>query len=285
MCPVTIKNPAAQLDLTALQFMPVPCGKCPPCLSKRSNGWIFRLMQQDKVSETSLFVTLTYENKYFTKDTDRITPKGYLTLVKRDFQLFMKRLRKNTTNNRIIKYYAVGEYGSQTYRPHFHAIIFNSDQSTIEKSWGLGHVHCDVVNGNTVAYTTKYMHKGKLIPVHSNDDRLPEFQLLSKGLGLSYITDQSIAFHNEDLSRQYLTGEGGVKIPMPRIYRNKLFSDDVKKKLARKTQQLILDKKQQRMDEYAAIYGSTDGFYKSESESKFAAIASFRERQKSRNKL
>lgn len=285
MCPVTIRNPAAQVDKTALEFMPVPCGKCPACLSKRSNGWIFRLLEQDKVSDTSLFVTLTYENKFFSKETGRITPKGYLTLVKRDFQLFMKRLRKLTTNGNILKYYAVGEYGSSTFRPHFHAIIFNSNHSDIEKAWSMGHVHIDHVNGNTVAYTTKYMHKGRLIPVHANDDRIPEFQLFSKGLGLSYINEKTIAFHNADLSRQYLTALGGVKVPMPRIYRNKLFDDITKKKLARRVQTLILDKKQKQMDDYAAIYGSTEGFYRSEAESKRSAITIFRERQSSRNKL
>lgn len=285
MCPVTIKNPAADWDLTALKFMPVPCGKCPECLSKRSNGWIFRLLEQDKVSENSLFCTFTYENKYFTRESGRLTEKGFMTLVKRDFQLFMKRLRKSTTNGKIIKYYAVGEYGSSTFRPHYHAIIFNSSRGDIEKAWGLGNVHCDVVNGNTVAYTTKYMHKGRLIPLHSNDDRTPEFQLFSKGLGLSYINEQTIAYHNADLSRQYLTAEGGVKIPMPRIYRNRLFSDSVKKKLARRVQILVLEKKQQAMDEYKSRTGSIDGYYKSVAESKTAAINSFKDRQRSRNKM
>lgn len=285
MCPVTIDNPAAKLDLSLPSKMPVPCGKCPACLSKRSNGWIFRLLQQDKVSESSHFVTFTYENKHFTKDSGRITEKGYLTLIKRDFQLYMKRLRKHYGHAKLLKYFMVGEYGSTTFRPHYHAIIFNAEVDDLQKHWPYGHVHVDLVNGNTVAYTTKYMHKGRLIPVHANDDRLPEFQLFSKGLGLSYINAETIAYHNADLSRQYLTAEGGVKVPMPRIYRNKLFSEDVKKKLARRTQKLILQKKQEQIDDYKSRTGSEEGFYKSQMESVRSALSSFRDRQNSRNKL
>lgn len=285
MFPITIANPAARIDATAISKIPVPCRKCPPCLAKRSNGWIFRLLQQDKIAQNSLFVTLTYENKHFTKERGTITPKGYLTLNKRDFQLFMKRLRKNAPYGTIIKYFAVGEYGSETYRPHYHAIIFNSTAEHIENAWGLGYVHCDTVNGNTVAYTTKYMHKGKLIPVHANDDRIPEFQLLSKGLGYNYITADTIRFHNEDINRNYLTAEGGVKIPMPDIYKKKLFDETTRKQQARRVQKLILAEEAKKQKDYLAIYGSLDLYYKSQAESKRQAVNSFRNRQKERKKL
>ncbi|AXB22553.1 replication initiation protein [Lynx canadensis associated microvirus CLP 9413] len=45
------------------------------------------------------------------------------TLAKRDFQLFMKRLRKAFPDQKI-RYFAAGEYGSETFRPHYHAILF-----------------------------------------------------------------------------------------------------------------------------------------------------------------
>jgi len=278
--PITIKNPAALIDRSQAATIPVPCRKCPNCLAKRANGWIFRLQQQDKIAEQSLFVTLTYSN-----DNITLTEKKFMTLVKSDFQKFMKRLRKNSIDGSNIKYFAVGEYGSDTYRPHYHAIIFNSNEVDIAKAWGLGHTHCDVVNGNTIAYTTKYMHKGRLIPMHSNDDRIPEFQLVSKGVGLNYISSGTKEFHVSDINRNYVIGDGGVKIPMPRIYRQKLFTEPQRKQQARYVQALISDQIDAKKAAYKAIHGSTDLFYHSEVQSKRAAVESFRNRQKQRNKL
>lgn len=283
--PITIANPAAKLDPTAMLYIPVPCRKCPPCLAKRSNGWIFRLLQQDLIADKSLFVTLTYENHHMTKESKRLTSKGYMTLVKRDYQLFMKRLRKITSKDVTLKYFAVGEYGSTTYRPHFHAIIFNSNVDDIEAAWGLGKVHCDSVNGNTVAYTTKYMHKGRLIPVHANDDRTPEFQLISQRLGINYITEDTIRYHNEDITRTYLTGEGGVKIPMPEAYKKRLYSDQTRKAQARATQVKILATEAEKIATYTRERGSPDNYYRDQVESKKASVAAFQNRQKQRNKI
>lgn len=283
--PITIKNPAALLDATAPQYIPVPCRKCPNCLAKRSNGWIFRLLEQDKVSQTSLFCTFTYANEAFTRESNRITAKGFLTLTKRDFQLFMKRLRKITPKEIILKYYAVGEYGSETFRPHYHAIIFNSNQADIEKCWPHGGVHTDFVNGATVAYTTKYINKGKLIPVHQNDDRLPEFQLMSKGLGMSYITSDTVNYHQSDKSRHYVVGLGGVKIPMPALYRQKIYTEAQRKQHARDIQLLITESENQLKMEHAERTGTPETYYRDQVESKRASLISFRDRAKSRNKI
>ena len=77
------------------------------------------------------------------------------TLRKRDYQLFMKRLRKAFPNDKI-RFYAAGEYGPKTLRPHYHAILFglhlddlgfyeNSDQNfpyywskSLQKVWDEG---------------------------------------------------------------------------------------------------------------------------------------------------
>jgi hypothetical protein len=197
----------------------------------------------------------------------------------------MKRLRKLTDPAIKLKYFAVGEYGSDTYRPHYHAIIFNSNQSDIEQCWPHGRTHIDLVNGNTVAYTTKYMHKGRLIPVHQNDDRLPEFQLTSKGLGLNYITRASVEYHTSDLTRNYVVGEGGVKIPMPAIYRQKLFTDTQRKQQARDIQSLILETESAKQQEYQQKNGSLEGYYRDQAQAKRAALITFRDRQKSRTKI
>jgi len=134
-------------------------------------------MQQYKQCQLAYFITLTYADQQATR-----TPNGFLNLSKRHPQLFLKRLRKAKTGNTTsdIKYYLVGEYGANTKRPHYHAIIFNADIPSIEKAWSHGSVHFGSVNEASVGYTLKYMFKKGQIPAHKADDRQPEFALMSK---------------------------------------------------------------------------------------------------------
>lgn len=157
-------------------MIPVPCGKCPNCVKRRVSQWSFRLMQEEKVSSSAYFLTLTY-------DTSRVplTKNGFMSLDKRDVQLFFKRLRK--VNIEKLRYYLVGEYGGRTMRPHYHVILFNADLKTIQPAWAMGQIHYGSVAGASVGYTLKYMSKVNRIPLHRNDDRLPEFAHMSKGLG------------------------------------------------------------------------------------------------------
>lgn len=235
---------------TGLSF---PCGKCYPCKARRVSGWSFRLMQEAKRSDSALFITLTYNN-----DTVPITSKGYMTLNKRDVQLFLKRLRiysvrskktralpkassllsKNNKqktpqkNNKKqilktkIKYYLAGEYGGKTDRPHYHIILFNSNFDDVEATWLKGDVHYGELSEASAAYTLKYISKDTRIPLHKNDDRQPEFSLMSKGLGSNYLTPQIISYHKKALvERFYLTVPGGHKIAIPRYYKKKIYTD------------------------------------------------------------
>lgn len=206
--------------------VPVPCGKCPTCVARRVSAWSFRLMQEDKSSIMSNFITLTY-------DTSKvpITRAGFMSLSKRDIQLFFKRLRK--LNDNKIKYYLVGEYGSKTMRPHYHIILFNCAIETIQKAWDLGGVHYGTVSGASVGYTLKYISKPKRVPMHVNDDRQREFSLMSKGLGKSYLTDQIIGWHKADLdNRVFLNIEAGKKASMPRYYKDKIYDETERKRVA-----------------------------------------------------
>lgn len=174
MCltPYTVK------DRMTNRSIPVPCGKCPKCLSRRTSGWSFRLMQHEKTAQTAYFITLTYDTKNV-----NISKNGFMSLCKRDVQLFFKRLRKSHEKGTVIKYFAVGEYGGKTQRPHYHIILFNADVNKIQTAWNLGSVHYGEVSEASVGYTLKYMMKKSKIPMHRNDDRVKEFSLMSKGLG------------------------------------------------------------------------------------------------------
>lgn len=161
-----------------LKFNLVPCGKCPNCLARRATAWSFRLMQEDKKSKSSLFITLTYDTKHV-----QITRNGHLTISKRDLQLFFKRLRfaHSGSEESDIKYYAVGEYGGKLKRPHYHVILFNAKIDLIAEAWNLGHVHYGEVSGASVGYTLKYISKpDKSFGNRINDDREKPFSIMSK---------------------------------------------------------------------------------------------------------
>jgi len=95
----------------------VPCGQCIGCRLERSRQWAMRCLHESKMYDDNCFITLTYDDEHL--------PEGN-TLVKRDFQLFIKRLRKRYGK---VRYFACGEYGDQFGRPHYHALLFGFDFS------------------------------------------------------------------------------------------------------------------------------------------------------------
>jgi hypothetical protein len=201
--------------------VPVPCGKCPVCSARRISGWSFRLMKEGERSSSSFFVTLTYDTNHVP-----ITKTGYMSLSKEHLQKYFKRLRK--LNDEKLKYYAVGEYGGKTMRPHYHIILFNAKLETVLKAWALdgkyfGDYHVGKVTEASIGYTMKYISKSKKIPQHKNDDRLPEFALMSKRMGDNYLTDLMVKWHKLDIgNRMYCNLKDGKKIAMPRYYKQKL---------------------------------------------------------------
>lgn len=185
-------------------------------------------MQETRVSDSAIWCTLTYE-------IPPLDENNMMTLRKDDVQRFFKRLRKikRDFSSQKIKYYLCGEYGDLYERPHYHAVIFNSTADHISKAWCdfwspydpegvvLGIATFDIVNEQTIAYTAKYMNKGKLIPKFKGDLRLPEFQLFSIGLGINFINDATRSFYNSDPTRNAVTVQG-FKKALPRYFYNKL---------------------------------------------------------------
>lgn len=240
--PFTVKHKTKCMSIA------VPCGKCPECMKRRVSAWSFRLMQEEKVSTSAHFITLTY-------DTDHVpfSRNGYMTLAKRDVQLFLKRLRFDISKKYAdvkIKYYLAGEYGGRTQRPHYHAIMFNvPDLDLIETAWQLGSINYGQVSDASVGYTLKYINKTKRIPAHRNDDRIPEFALMSKGLGASYLTPSIIQYHHADLlNRACLTIADGKKVSMPRYYKEKIYTELERKRIAH-FQQIDMIARQLKLEE------------------------------------
>lgn len=228
--------------------VPVPCGRCPGCFKRRVSQWSFRLMQEDKVSQSSVFITLTYG------DSVPLSNNRFMSLDKRDVQLFLKRLRKSqctalarktsTVGEKAIKYYCVGEYGERYSRPHYHALLFNADVKLIQSAWNLGQVHYGSVSGASVGYTLKYMCKGPWRPKHHNDDRCPQFALMSKGLGKDYLTYEMVNWHLEDpQNRMYVNLKDGRKVGMPRYYKEKIYWPSLQKAVGQVTRARMVEER------------------------------------------
>lgn len=175
-------------------------------------------MHEAKDHEFSTFITLTYSNEHIPEDYG---------LHKEHFQLFMKRLRmhfyrtypptREKPEGHLLRFYACGEYGENTRRPHYHAVVFNCafpDQvlfkgnadpgrniytsKTLEDIWGMGYVTCSHVTYANAAYVASYVrkkmtdakHYERVNPITGELFKVePEFSLMSRrpGLGRAFI--------------------------------------------------------------------------------------------------
>lgn len=145
----------------------IPCGKCIGCKVDKANDWATRAYLQSLENASNCFLTLTYDNEHLPK------PKS---LVKRDLQLFFKRLRKSIYPQKI-QYLACGEYGSITRRPHYHIALFNYwpddakqfkknenndilfTSETLQKIWGKGFIIIGNLTYQSAAYIARYVAK------------------------------------------------------------------------------------------------------------------------------
>lgn len=160
----------------AIHGIPFPCGQCLPCRINRRRVWTHRLMLESYMHADSIFVTLTYSPEYLPPD---------LSIHKRDLQLFLKRFRRAVEPRRI-RYYACGEYGEHTHRPHYHAILFGAseaDSETVNYCWGLGMTHVGTFSQHSAQYVAGYVTK-KFIK--KGDGVEKEFSLMSRKPGLGY---------------------------------------------------------------------------------------------------
>lgn len=107
----------------------IPCGQCIDCRLSYAKSWAVRCVCESKLYPDNYcwFVTFTYDDLHLPKpisilnrETGSITP--FYPLVKKDMQDFLKRLRKRFSG---VRYYLCGEYGSKSFRPHYHVLLFN----------------------------------------------------------------------------------------------------------------------------------------------------------------
>lgn len=192
----------------------VPCGKCLACRIARVRDWSVRLLDESSCYEHSCFITLTYSDENLP-----LTNCGKATLVKSDLQKFFKRLRKALPYS--VKYFACGEMGDTTGRPHYHAIVFNldpKDSDLVSRSWPFGFVVVENVNIQRIKYVCGYVEKKMYYNPVDNFIKgygclQPPFQLMSRGLGLSFFEA-----HYDQYSTSLRKTINGVSYSFPRYY-------------------------------------------------------------------
>ncbi|AXH73200.1 MAG: replication initiator protein [Microviridae sp.] len=220
--PMSIPRPKG---LGSTDRITVPCGQCIACLLNKQQYWVIRLTEQQKSSETSHFITLTYDDENLPIDDF-----GGGHTHKNDVQLFLKRLRKYCKKTGI-KYFITAEYGDTTNRPHYHGIFFNlpfhngnlyykrKAEKILTNVWKNGVVDVEPCTPKTISYVTKYVVNNNKYP----EDKLPTFNLISKGIGKSYLTAEIKKYHLKTKNFHYTTLDGG-KRSLPRYYKEKIFS-------------------------------------------------------------
>lgn len=194
--------------------MEVPCGKCGFCLATRRSDWATRIEYESRRWYNSKFVTLTYA------DNELKFRNGIAQLDKRDLQNYFKRLRKGGVK---LRYYAVGEYGSQTSRPHYHIILFTDvAESELRAHWHKGHVHIGSVTQASIAYCLKYIINSKAKGLING--RVSAFATMSRkpGIGANYLSPAMVEWHKSGRYNHAVLD--GKKRHLPRYYKTKIFS-------------------------------------------------------------
>lgn len=228
------------------RVQPIPCGQCIECRLNYAREWATRLMLQqqfgyheifDEFGEpldegkkypdgTTWFLTLTYKDEYLKTHTVVDTETGEkfegVSLCKKDFQDFMKRLRKAYPQMKI-KYYMCGEYGKQTYRPHYHAIIYGLplEQEQFKKVgmceamktprfkldkltdiWGLGLVDIGRVTWESCSYVARYTlkkaQKGTDDNWYKAQGKIPEYVAMSNGISKEFFLENKDRIYTTD---------------------------------------------------------------------------------------
>lgn len=193
--------------------VPFPCGQCLACRINRRRVWTLRLMLEHYFHEKSSFITLTYCDEDLPYNLE-----GVPVVCKKDWQDFLKRLRF-FFRPRKIRFYACGEYGTKTHRPHYHAILFGiapdeldpcylqfagkGPSSPILRLWSHGLVHVGDVSKESIQYVAGYVTKKF---TKKGDGYNPEFALMSRKPGIGAQAVEHVAAVIEKYSLQERAG-------------------------------------------------------------------------------
>lgn len=230
---------------------PCPCGQCTNCRINRQRTWTHRMMLESLCHADNAFITLTYDPEHVPSDGS-LVPDDVSSWIKRLRDAWYRRCISLGVEWHPLRFYAVGEYGDQTLRPHYHVALFgyptcihNRSRYTktrttccphcdlVRDTWKKGHVDLGSLTLASAQYVCQYVTKKM---THKDDPRLngkaPEFARMSRrpGIGAPAMFDVATALFSEHGVTHFLeTGDvpsalqhGGRKLPLGRYLKEKL---------------------------------------------------------------
>lgn len=237
-----------RLNGRSFRYISLPCGLCFGCRIDNARMWSLRMMHETRYHDDNYFVTLTYDPQNLPADGD---------LRYSDLQKFFKRARHEFQSAASpFKYFASGEYGDESLRPHYHFAgfgfkipdlrFFKQTKSgpyflsqRLREVWGFGHVVIAPLEWDTASYIARYVTKkmhGNNVRIKDSFDPLTgeldlytiERAFQSKGLGLPFYLEHQ----NEIWDLDACQFKGKYLIKPPRYYFEKLKQSDPDKAAA-----------------------------------------------------
>lgn len=248
------RNPPPVPD-ERVKYVAVGCQQCIECRKQKARGWQVRLLEDLKEHKNGKFITLTFSNEAIKQLKEVIEHKGIdketgeaseQTLDGYELdneiatvgtRLFLERWRKKY--KRSLRHWLVTEIGHNgTENIHLHGIVWTDKQlKEVERIWTYGYVWkgkkengkvVNYVNGKTVNYIVKYIHK-----VEEIHKTFKSKVLTSPGIGGNYINkvdSKNNKYNGIKTNTTYKTSTGH-KIAMPVYWRNKIYSEKEREQL------------------------------------------------------
>lgn len=232
--------PSAFLESEKGRYLDVPCGQCIGCRIDYARQWATRCVMEMQYHKSSYFLTLTYDDAHVPHScaVDKTSGEVFDSLTCRysDVQLWLKRLRRAGHN---VRYFGCMDYGSNTFRPHYHFIMFGLQLSdlmpyvqsdptykyytsqSMDDIWSNGNVIIGEANYSTALYTARYICSKRT----GKDSFYRDYGLeppkscmsLKPGIGRQYLDDHPDMM---DYSYTSIAGpDGGIRVYPPRYFR------------------------------------------------------------------
>lgn len=249
----------------------IPCGKCLLCTKRYRMQWVLRCMCEARLYDQMCYLTLTCDDEHVDDVFPSLSPsyvdgKKWNSLCHKPFQDFMKRLRRQLSYgyhydeivngkpvhrvykgepNKPLRFFMCGEYGDNTHRPHYHAIVFGfwppdaqkfrgslyvSDM--IGRRWPFGFHTVGKVEPDSISYVAGYVDKkmdGERM-TWATERVNPEYVCMSRGcsalgtggIGRGFFDQyyKEIYPLNDDgtFARNYAMIGVGTKVKVPRYF-------------------------------------------------------------------